>query len=116
MKLKKGTTRYVILFENFVIKIPSFYSWKNFLLGIVANLQEVTFWNAFKHEKLCPIILNINGFIIIMPKAKELTFEEFKTFNYNEFIDIDTWKIPVENKLNSFGKIKNKIVAVDYGT
>jgi hypothetical protein len=41
--MKKGSSRWVFFIFNLAIKIPSLYSWKNFLLGLLANMQEVEF-------------------------------------------------------------------------
>ena len=40
---KQGTTRYVIMLDKIVIKIPSFHSYKHFLYGLLANMQESQF-------------------------------------------------------------------------
>ena len=53
--LRTGATRWVILIGQFAFKIPSLRSWRNFLWGLLANMQEVEFskCNEMKH-KLCP--------------------------------------------------------------
>jgi hypothetical protein len=117
MKLKYGTTRTVILTKNYAIKIPTFVTYKLFLNGLLGNMQEHLFWKHLKSYKLCPILFYIiGGFLLVMPRAKELTREEFFNLDFEEFMDEDKWLVPVENKLDSFGWYKGKIVAVDYGS
>jgi hypothetical protein len=36
-------------------KLPSFYSWKHFLLGLLANMQEAEFSRTGRPE-LCPVL------------------------------------------------------------
>ena len=116
MKLiKTGATRWVLITKKYAFKFPSLYSYKNFLLGLLANMQEIEFW-SLKWEKLCPIIFYLPfGLLVVMPKCKMLTIEEWNNFNLNNFRISKNGIIPVENKRNSFGKFKNKIVAIDYG-
>lgn len=81
-------------------------------------MQETSFWNAFRHERLCPVLLGcIGGFFIVMPRVEAISRQEFFTaFDFDAFINVDDWVIPVEDKLDSFGKYGGKIVAVDYGS
>ena len=118
ISIKYGTTRIVFIVRDYAIKIPNFKIWKLFLLGLLGNMQEVTF-TSLRSNKLCPVIFNIpGGFMNIMPKVKELSREEFFNFNYEQFCENDDAYIKniVENKLDSFGWYKGSIVAIDYGS
>lgn len=49
MKIRHGTTRIVLVFKRFVVKIPNFiFSHNNFLQGCVANWRERNFYKNFK--------------------------------------------------------------------
>jgi hypothetical protein len=78
-------------------------------------------WNKLKDERLCPIVFYLpGGWLTVMIKCRELTRKEFLTFDRNIFYpypeDISRFNIPVEDKEDSFGWYRNKIVAVDYGS
>lgn len=108
--LKKGTTRYVFLFKNHVVKIPALYNWRSFLRGMLCNYQENSF-SKLNAPELCPVKFYMPlGLFIIMPRAEELT--SIKEYPQNS---IKGFTIPAENKLSSWGKLNGKIVAIDYG-
>ena len=121
-KLHRGSTRWVFLTKNYAIKFPSLHSWKNFLSGLLGNIQEIEF-NKLNNEKLCPIkIYAPGGWFVVMSRCKPLTRIE-----YDKLID-HTWllcyaeddhvsfMLPVEMKLSSFGWLNGRIVALDYGS
>jgi hypothetical protein len=117
MKLKKGATRWVFIVFNKAFKIPSLYSYKNFLNGLLANMQEVEFSKCKDYsDKLCPVSFYLPlGLLVVMPKVRvlgegELTIKELKSFCNTRGLTI-----PAEYKYNSFGYINNKLVAIDYG-
>lgn len=115
--IRSGSTRWVIPLGNFVIKIPSLYSWKNFLWGLLANLQESEF-NNLKWQELCPVIFSAPlGLFLISKRARMMTEEEFSQFDSTRFINQSDGRVlPVEEKASSFGFIDGQIVAVDYGS
>lgn len=122
MKVKFGCTRYVILTKKYAVKIPQFrYSWRLFLLGLLANMQEKLLWTT-KDDRLCPILFSITGgWIIIMPRCKPINRQEFfdldiKRFWTENIENNNEWYVPVENKEDSFGWHNEKIVAIDYGS
>lgn len=115
--MKKGATRFVFIFHNLVIKIPSLYSYKNFLNGLLANMQEVQFSKCtdFK-DKLCPIKFHMPlGLMVVMPKAIILTKNEISRQDLETFCRVGQYKIPAEPKCDSFGYLNGKLVVVDYG-
>lgn len=122
--VRKGTHRHVCLLGSYAIKRPVFRPWRMFLCGLLANLQEATF-SATGWTKLCPVVWRLpGGFLNVMRRATPLTQEEFAALNYNKWKWVDEspegpfgeWVIPVENKIDSFGKLDGRIVAVDYGS
>lgn len=114
--LKRGATRIVLLIGKYAIKIPSIFEWRLFLHGLLANLQEASFSRA-EWEELCPVVLAVpGGWFLIMRRATPLSEEEFESLNYEEWVDRENYRVPVENKHDSFGILDGRIVAVDYGS
>lgn len=117
MNIVKGSTRWVFVANKFVYKIPSLYSFKHFLLGLLANMQEVEFSKCkdFK-ETLCPVKFYLPlGFLVVMPKVRILEPNEVsKDFLKDFCLNANLGEL-VELKHNSFGYLENKLVAVDYG-
>ena len=112
----KGSTRIAIpLFKRIVIKIPNILNYRMFLYGILGNLQERKWYKITKHKKLCPVYFSLAGLINIMPYCYELSDKEFKSLDYNKFIQYGNSLFPVENKKCSFKKLNDKIIIVDYG-
>ncbi|MFW6130532.1 MAG: hypothetical protein ACOC56_05045 [Atribacterota bacterium] len=130
MEIKHGCTRFVFLTKKYAIKIPQFkYGWKHFLLGLLANLQEVSF-SKINDERLCPIKFYIpGGWLLIMPKCELISREVFfdldisrfwpnnkEDYHPNNTCERVEYNVPVENKQDSFGYLNGKIVAIDYGS
>lgn len=115
--MKSGSSRYVFFFCGFAFKIPSISSYKQFLWGLIANLNEIEFYQYLKSDKLCPIKFYLPlGICNIMPAIKTLSENEFKDFDPIKFCCLDNeCKIPAESKADSFGWYKGKIVVIDYG-
>ena len=111
-----GVARDVFLIGRYAFKFASpRYGYKNFLQGLLANMQETTFSKADWPE-LCPILLSVpGGFMNIMARARVMTDEEYEEFDFDGFIKRDDYVVPVETKPNSFGWLDGKIVAIDYG-
>lgn len=119
MEIKKGTTRTVFLISSYAIKIPRFWhsssfvhKWKMFLRGILANMDEHFWWKcAWQKDKLCPIIWRSPlGFILIMKRADNLNEKEYDKEKFEKYFK----NLPLDNKIVNFGKIKDKIVLIDY--
>lgn len=130
MTTKHGCTRFVFLTKNYAIKIPQFnYEWKHFLLGLLANMQEVSF-SKIKDDRLCPIKFYIpGGWLLIMPKCEPISSEIFidlditrfwpnnkEDYHPNNTCERAEYNVPVEYKQDSFGFLNGKIVAIDYGS
>lgn len=122
MKIKYGTNRVVFLVGRWAVKVPSCVEWRLFLVGLLANMQEAKFSRAGFPE-VCPVVFYFpGGFLNVMRRAEPLTMSDFENLDYAEWIKGGVtlprgeWIIPVENKLDSFGKLEGKVVAVDYGS
>lgn len=116
-----GCSRTVLLTKRYAFKFPSLYNslgrfgWREFLQGLLANMQEITFART-QWKELCPVLFYIpGGFLVVMPRVQILTDEEFLAINLNEFLDTGDYYVPAERKANSFGWLNGEIVAVDYG-
>jgi hypothetical protein len=117
MKFTRGATRYVFLTKNYAIKIPYLGEWRLFLCGLLANMQERQISKAGYYEGICPILFSFpGGFLVVMPKLVELTDTEYYEFDYEELVEKPEYRIPAENKSNSFGWLDAKPVAIDYGS
>ncbi len=119
IKLLYGTTRTVILIHKYAIKIPILnYTWKRLLQGMVANLQEQEIYRMDIHDnKLCPVLFGLLGLFIVMPRCQSLSNPLDKE-EYDSFVkcQYSTLKYVVEHKMDSFGMLETKMVAVDYGS
>jgi hypothetical protein len=112
----KGNYRTVILFKDFVIKIPVLTSMQNFLYGCYCNWSERQFYKNAEtlyliNNKylLCPsYFCFIFGLFEIQKKAEELkeelTQEQIKRFT----------GITHDFKKENFGYINNNLVCLDY--
>lgn len=113
--IKYGSTRIVLLIGQYAIKVPTVVEWRLFLLGLLANLQEVKF-SRTQWPKLCPVVFSVPlGILLVMRRATPLSRQEFDDFDFDAFVETDEYVVPVENKLDSFGWLNGRIVAVDYG-
>ena len=118
MKLEGGCTRRVLLVGSYAVKLPRFgYGWRSGLQGLIHNLNEAT-WSRYcdRYAGLCPVVFSLpGGFLNVMQRARPLTSEEWSDFDYEAFVEHDDYRLPVENKDDSFGIVAGRIVAVDYG-
>jgi hypothetical protein len=111
IKIVKGSSRYVILIGTLAYKLPRIAighsrKWINFLQGLIANCRESEL-SSFSNE-LCPTVLNLFGFMLVMNRAESLSDSEWEQYQ------------PIrnslgENKKDSYGKLKGRIVVLDYG-
>ena len=113
---RQGITREVFLIGRWAFKFPRIVSgWRMFLCGLLANMQERSFAAAGWPE-LCPVVFSIpGGWLVVMRRARPLTPEEWSNFRPYDFCEKGDHVIPAETKLDSFGVLDSRIVAVDYG-
>lgn len=111
-----GVTRHVLLVGPWAVKVPALWSWKLFLCGLLANMQERSFASTGWPE-LCPVVASIpGGWLVVMRRARVMTDAEFDQFDAKAFCEKGSHIIPAEAKANSFGWLRGRVVAVDYGT
>ena len=139
----KGYTRFVVLIGKYAFKLPvirKIYSRPGagaFLRGLQSNKQEYSF-SKEKWTGLCPVRLYVpGGVLIVMDRADPLSQEEWRNFDYKKFVaqgneialrklelhggdasrftEPEYMLIPSENKIDSFGNINGRLVAIDYG-
>ena len=112
--IKYGSTRVCILTKKYAFKIPRLVKFRSFLYGLLANINEVEF-SKMKDRRLFPVLFSIPyGFLVVMPRCKQISYSEFTLVIDSDFIEVP-FHIPCEPKYDSFGKLNNKIVAIDYG-
>lgn len=111
----RGTTRVVFLIGRFAVKVPAVSEWRLFLLGLLANMQEVQ-WSAAGFPELCPVMWSIPGGVcLVMQRARTLTEAEFNALDIKSWLDRGDYVVPAELKPDSFGYLDGRLVAVDYG-
>ena len=111
-----GCTRHVLLVGPWAIKVPALWSWKLFLCGLLANMQERQF-SACGWSELCPVTFSIpGGWMLVMQRATVMTEAEFVNFDVKAFCERKDGVVPAEHKASSFGWLDGRVVALDYGT
>ena len=110
-----GVTRMVILTKRYAFKIPVPYDYRRCLQGLLSNMQEVRFSKA-KWPELCPVLFHLPlGLLVVMPRVRVMTEEEFDKFDFAGFVHQYDYYVPSESKPDSFGWLDGKIVTIDYG-
>ena len=116
MKVTSGATRTVLLIGRYAIKVPRCSSWRTFLNGLLANMQERQFARTGWPE-LCPVLASLpGGWLLVMPRAAPMSDAEWCDFEPEAFCETESYTLPVEHKQDSFGLLDGRVVAVDYGT
>lgn len=119
IKTAQGQGRLVLIFKNIVIKLP-----KN-KFGLISNLTEtIRYYKAIFNPELknsiCPIYFSLFGLIIIMPKVKTISEQQFNAIGEEDNIYKVIYKhynnpIFMDIKPENFGYYKENIVKLDYG-
>lgn len=104
-----GRNRLVIVTRRYAIKLPALRCWRDFLFGLINNLNEVA-WHR-EHPSYCPVILAAPlGLLLVMPRADILDDASF---------DMVAAELPIapgaEHKASTWGWLYGRLVAVDYG-
>lgn len=116
VRFLRGATRVVVLFGDYAVKLPRPTTWRTFLNGLLANMQEREF-SRTKWPELCPVLASFpGGWLLVMRRAVPLSDAEWHDVNSGEWPEHGEYIVPVEMKRDSFGVIDGRIVAVDYGT
>jgi hypothetical protein len=116
MRTEIGCTRIVFLIGNYAVKIPNFrYEWKHFLCGLLSNLNERAF-AKMEWPQFCPVVFSFpGGWLLVMRRARQMTREEFDSFDPQAFCEQSDYVVPAEHKPESFGWLNGRVVAIDYG-
>lgn len=120
MRIERGATRIVILTRRWAIKLPTpVYGWRNFLYGLLANMQERMFARTGWPE-LCPVLFSLpGGWIVVMPRCEPYPpageWTDPPEQWWRGFTEREDYVVPVEHKADSLGYLNGRIVAVDYG-
>ena len=108
--IRKGTTRIVLLFgKAWAIKFPRPLTWKTFLKGFIANMDERMWYTSSPdewREKMCPnVFCGLGGLFLICKYAEDIDLEDYQE------IDL-TWfePLPMDTKLFNFGRYQGRIV------
>lgn len=112
-----GSTRLVLLIGGYAIKIPrgddnSFGIFLGILRGWIGNRTEYMYTKYNIYSFTNPILFSFLFSLVVVQKRTELITRE-------EFFSLERDDYPFggfEWKLDSFGKIDNKIVVIDYGS
>jgi hypothetical protein len=118
MEVRWGSYRVVLLVKRWAIKFPRANSWQRFQEGLLANRQERKLARNGWPE-LCPVMLaDPLGLILVMPKARPLTNEEWANlgpFGPIELFTRPTEIIPGEAKRSSVGILDDgRTVIINY--
>ena len=115
-----GSTRIVFLTRSWAIKVPYYLVWRNFLLGLLANMEERQLHDVYwgeeyeSFDRLCPVKFSLwGGWLLVMPRCEPLTREEFE--EWKAHCDYQNMPLEVEPKLSSWGWLEGRVVAIDYG-
>ena len=108
---RRGRNRWTILVGRYAIKVPRPTAWRDFLFGLLNNLNEA---DQSHLEGRCPVLARLPlGLAIVMPRAEILTELEFGCFDYHGFCR--RTGVRAEAKPDSFGRLGDRVVCVDYG-
>jgi hypothetical protein len=109
---RDGKNRWVFLTKRYAIKFPNPTTWRQVLFGVLNNLNERD-WCKGK-PGACPVLWSApGGLFIVMPRAEILDDAAFARFDSQEFCL--RHGINAEHKPDSYGRLGDRIVAVDYG-
>lgn len=113
-RLTTGISRTVYLVGPYAIKLPcARYSWRHWLQGLLANLQERT-WGRDGRPGFCPVLLSDPlGLVVVMPRCRilERALPGLTYIAYREVLGVFA-----EPKADSWGWMPSgELVAVDYG-
>lgn len=102
--------------SRYAFKLPRRTSWRSFLQGLLANMQEAEFATT-GWPQLCPVLFSLpGGFLVVMPRVREMSEADWDAFDAGEFLDKPDYHVPAEYKRDSFGWLNGRIVAIDYGS
>ena len=104
-----GITRFVLVFDRHVIKMPRFWwGWFWTLTGLLANINEAKGWKMTEDERLCPVLwADPLGFFLVMPRCEPVKTEDLPSLD-------SLSGLPSDYKTENFGRYKGRVVLFDY--
>lgn len=115
----KGTSRSVLLIGKYALKFPRCLSWKAFVMGMLANINEAQWKNAPNDWHLCPLLYsNKFGLLNIMPRCKSIKHRGLYAVELARLSAITplskSWYV-YDAKPRNFGMLNGRMVKLDYG-
>ena len=111
-----GVFRNVFLTKRHAIKVPRL---RHLSGGMRCNRWEREMWSKWRQifgwENLCPVVIaDPFGFFVVMPRAEQpVTFSDVVAATSGEY---DYYPdITAETKAEDFGRLGDRVVALDYG-
>lgn len=119
--IKKGSTRWVLLYGKYAFKVSSIQSYMQFLLGLLANKQEHLWWKQMHHKNLARVCYcDRFGFLLIMERADYIIPSNPNEYTQKEMADFfkecEQEGLPVDPKPDNIGVFDGKWKLIDYGS
>ena len=115
----KGSTRIVFMFNKVVVKMPTLKSWRLFLNGLLANLQERQF-SKINNKNLARVLFSDPvGLVIVMERLKEvrhrgLFFVEVQKICCESDLHLDFWLSDCKPENYGYNN-RGQLVKLDFG-
>lgn len=116
VQLVQGATRNVFIVWRWAFKVPRLKTWRMFLHGLLANMQERLFSGCEDFPGLCPVLWGLpGGFLICMRRAEPLPLAQWNQVWAHQWLAARRLNDLCEGKENCFGLLEGRVVVVDYG-
>lgn len=115
---RTGMSRDVLCIGRWALKLPKLKTWRAFLIGLLANMQERDLSKRGCWPELCPVVFALpGGWLVVMRRATPLTDAQAEALDPLAVLspEDDRPSIPAEPKASSFGMLDGRLVVVDYG-
>lgn len=118
MRTAKGVTRSVLLIRGYALKFPRCSSFKSFVQGLLANMDESLWKNSPDDWNLCPLVYsNRYGLLNIMVRCRPVRHRGLFRVEAARLIALTPlskeW-FASDLKPNNFGYLGSKLVKLDY--
>lgn len=124
-EVHSGTTRIVFLIGKYAIKIPVLNSWRGFLKGLLANVNERNIWHLCP-DYFLPVLWSLpGGWLVCMPRVKAFSVDHpwyycFMGDLFHPDNDDNDQALTARRYCEAFykniGWYKGKPICIDYGT
>jgi hypothetical protein len=107
----QGRNRFVLLAFGYAVKVPSLRSWRDFLFGLLNNMNEAVHRG---NPGVVPILFSCpGGWFNICLEVRIMTHEEF--MGWDAVNHCLRHGVRAEYKADSYGWYRGSPVVVDYG-